>query len=315
MCQAMPDGPREARQSTTQCADAHGGMQAAGHHAAAVARLCSLPDAGFAGRRQIDKNMGRDVKRGIRSTDTLCIFQLLAPHLRPWLHQATQVSDQFKRVTCYYACSIAQHEIDVPLLLSRHVATQNDGEVTCQRLTDGTWSSFGNNNVGCTHHFRHIVHEAIHLRRDTPVRACTLEVHIETLVTTGYDEQLNGQTRLRDGADGGWQTTGPITTPYEQDDGQSRLQLELAAQFFFSGYRQCEFWVDWHTKHMYTPRVQAAFEGQLPGLFRWHDIACCAWREPGRMHTDQVSNDREEGNSQIEVPQGFDGHMVEHRMN
>src|SRR5438876_8554042 len=138
MCQAMPDGLQcsEARQSTTQCADAHGGAQAAGHHTAAVVRSCSLPDAGFAGRRQVAKNMGRDVKRRIWSTDTLCIFQLQAQHLRPGLYQAAQGSDQFKRVTRYYTYSIAQHEIDVTLFLSRHVATQNDGEVTCQRLTD-----------------------------------------------------------------------------------------------------------------------------------------------------------------------------------
>src|SRR5215813_13815764 len=199
MCQAMPDGLGETRQSTTQCADAHGGMQAAGHHAAAVACSCSLPDAGFAGRRQVAKNMGRDVKRGIRSTDTLCIFQLLAQHLRPGLYQAAQGSDQFKRVTCYYSCSIAQYEIDVTLLLSRHVATQNDGEVTCQCLTDGTWPGLGNNNVGDTHHFRHVVYEAIHLRGDTPVRVCSLEVDIEALVTTGNNEQLNGQACLRDG--------------------------------------------------------------------------------------------------------------------
>ncbi len=57
--------------------------------------------------------MGRDVKRRIRSTDTLCIFQLLAQHLRPGLYQAAQGSNQLEWVTRYYAYAITEHEIDV----------------------------------------------------------------------------------------------------------------------------------------------------------------------------------------------------------
>ena len=66
---------------------------------------------------------------------------------------------------------------------------------------------------------------------------------------------------------------------------------------------------------MHALWIEAAFEVELSGLFSWHDIAGSAWRKPGRMGTYQVGNNREEGNRQIEVPQGFDGHMVEHRMN
>src|SRR5438034_11411408 len=98
------------------------------------------------------------------------------------------------------------------------------------------------------------------------MRACALEVYVKTLVTAGHNEQLNGQTRLRDGANGGWQTTGAITTTYEQDDGQSRLQLKRAAQFFFSSYLQREFWVDRHTEYMPALWSGAAFELELSGL-------------------------------------------------